>query len=554
MKYLNELIGEDYKCWNSKKVFLTAPTGMGKTTFIIETMLPYLNGRGKKMLILCNRKLLRTQYWYDLVSRYDNYVKLEKCIEIMTYQQLSENVRSGCKVDMLFNEYDCIVCDECHYFYADSDFNSFGTYALLQAVVLAGICKTVIFMSATMKEVGPLIKETVLNCAYKLSREKDPDYYSYGQIVEKDYSYLTDYSHITCYAVEDEETLCQVLAESDKKSVLFIDDKAYAERIKTSLEKTGEVSSKEIAILNAENLDSDCNRSLIEKLAIDHKVTCKILITTSVLDNGVSICDDLVGNMVIITESEISFKQMLGRFRTKDGATCNLYFKIRKSSFFLDRMNRYEEEVKKYKMLMEDDIEKNIYQYLSAVWNCSGEPNTDFLLRSLILAKKDFKFFTLESRSILQEMAIRAKFNYNEWTLVINEFARQKTGNMYITESRFYSAAVKDPIFVIHEQLKLLGKDEEDLTVISSKFREKRQEKFIQDLLAVKNYTQDQIKEFKQEIVKEYRREFFPDIPAKNGALSWEKFTEICMRYGLLCKTDTDPSNRCKLYSVEKTN
>ena len=45
------------------------------------------------------------------------------------------------------------------------------------------------------------------------------------------------------------------------------------------------------------------------------KFNCDVLITTSVLDNGVNIKDPDVKNIVLITDDEVEFKQMLGRKR-----------------------------------------------------------------------------------------------------------------------------------------------------------------------------------------------------------------------------------------------
>ena len=90
--YLTKLLRDECKYWSKKKVLITAPTGMGKSTFIIHELLPYLKERGKKLLILCNRRLLRDQYWQNLVQVYDCYDDLEKSVELMTYQQLAEKM------------------------------------------------------------------------------------------------------------------------------------------------------------------------------------------------------------------------------------------------------------------------------------------------------------------------------------------------------------------------------------------------------------------------------------------------------------------------------
>ena len=143
--YLTNAIGNDFTEWGPRKIFISAPTGMGKTTFIVETLLPWLQNREKwrskfrgkpqkKMLILCNRTLLRQQYLNDVIQKFDTYSDLVGSVEVRTYQDLACELRKNGKLSL--GEYSTICCDECHYFYADSDFNGFGTYLLLQALIM----------------------------------------------------------------------------------------------------------------------------------------------------------------------------------------------------------------------------------------------------------------------------------------------------------------------------------------------------------------------------------------------------------------------------------
>lgn len=139
-QYLTELIGDDYMEWEGRKILISAPTGMGKTTFILQVFLRYFKRKRKKVLILSNRVLLRTQYWSSLLEQFVEYRDIEESVTVMTYQQLEEKVKSGA-IEGVFNEYAAIVCDECHFFYADADFNNFGTFVLLQAIARAGATK-----------------------------------------------------------------------------------------------------------------------------------------------------------------------------------------------------------------------------------------------------------------------------------------------------------------------------------------------------------------------------------------------------------------------------
>lgn len=53
MKYLADQIGEEYQNWKDDDIVLiTAPTGIGKTTFILKILLPYIMQKGGRMLYL----------------------------------------------------------------------------------------------------------------------------------------------------------------------------------------------------------------------------------------------------------------------------------------------------------------------------------------------------------------------------------------------------------------------------------------------------------------------------------------------------------------------
>ena len=62
MKYITEEIGDSYKTWTAEKpVVIHAPTGSGKTFFILNRLLPYVAECGKRMVYLSNRSALKQQ-------------------------------------------------------------------------------------------------------------------------------------------------------------------------------------------------------------------------------------------------------------------------------------------------------------------------------------------------------------------------------------------------------------------------------------------------------------------------------------------------------------
>lgn len=544
-KYLKEVIGDDYWEWEGKKVLIWAPTGMGKTTFVIQELLPFFKRRKRKILILCNRILLRMQYWNSLLEQFENYREIEQCVTVLTYQQLEEKVKNSSSPDGLFREYSVVVCDESHFSYADSDFNGFGTFTLLQAIACAGATKTLIFMSATMEEVQPLIEQTLKNCMTILSRtgRNSEIMDKHREILIYDYSKFFDFERFHCICVPDLETACGLLAESSKKSVIFIDDKEKGAELAESLIKTQKVDRREIVVLSADNIDHENHKTLIRNLTISHRLTAKILITTSVLDNGISIHDSDVGNVLIVTESRCSFIQMLGRVRAEDVNLCNLYFVCREEKDFSRRKARYEWEINNFGKLKNVEQSKNWEKYLYAVWDRQDERMADFYRKALIWMRHDDQFFSA-SKNGLRILCGEANF-------YVNEFAKCKIEDMYMAESRFYALALEDPLKVVYEQMTWIGKEPDELQVLGSEHRKMLEQEFVDFMLSVEDFNVDEIKEFKRELVKEYRKDFFDDILAKNGTISNDKLNEICRKYDLELLQTHDTKNRRTLYTIQ---
>ena len=79
--------------------------------------------------------------------------------------------------------------------------------------------KTIIFMSATMEKVSPLIRQTIRNGYNKLSRygEYWKSYDGCGEIIDKDFSHCADYERFHCVCMPDMDSLLGAIAESPKK-------------------------------------------------------------------------------------------------------------------------------------------------------------------------------------------------------------------------------------------------------------------------------------------------------------------------------------------------
>lgn len=223
MTYIADSIGNDYKNWGAGQiVFLSAPTGSGKTTFIFKNFLPTWGGKGK-VLYLVNRKILKEQLKEQMRGVVtDQGYPLSVMIDIKTYQEVEQEARElmsnssvdlyitkemgGCYLNSFRNStsYGCVICDECHYFLMDSNYNTNTIYSYKMIRDLFKD-KLRIFMSATIEEIQeqiekdfrqtPAIRSAWLNLQRQVANPVSPrysdkwKYYSFASLlVESDVS------------------------------------------------------------------------------------------------------------------------------------------------------------------------------------------------------------------------------------------------------------------------------------------------------------------------------------------------------------------------------
>lgn len=545
MKYLKDLVGDEYRGWGERKVLISAPTGIGKSTFILETLLPYAMERRKKMLILCNRKLLREQYWKDIVMRFDNYETLRTSVDVKTYQEIAMTVRETQFFNVaMFKDYDVICCDECHYFYADSDFNPFGTYALLQAIVYCGIAKQMIFLSATMDEVKPLLRETIKKAVEYHDRKYPRTKLSYedGEVLEYRYDYLEDYDRFHCICVEDMNSLFDQLIASPNKSLVFIDSKDDAEKY---AKYCGDKTKEPVVTLHADNMDKKEKQTLVKQMVNAHKLEPKILITTAVLDNGVSIKDPDVENVAIITDSKISFLQMLGRIRSGYCEKVNLFFVLRDAGIFEKRARQYEGYKNAFEQLQKEEglgIQSSSIIY--TMWYNEGQAAE--IYRSMIVPlKTDFLYYDNRKGKV--------RGSYGNTYLALNYFGAKKIADMYLQEEKFAALAQDSSIKVVHEQMRWMGKNPEELEVAGGPtYKESQLEELRKYLCTISDVDNKTMQGIKEKIARDYKQVLPEDVRTKGKSFSEEKLVKILSIMHLQLKKE-EKSEKLEGKTTKKT-
>ena len=149
---------------------LKAPTGSGKTTFFIKDLVPEARRRRQQVLLIVNRSVLTEQ----LINIYLKELGIPPgAIEfpqegiyplgdlvVCSYQYMARRLQDKDTPNIKIGpfeakEYAFVVCDECHYFIADSVFTTDSAPLVNLPKVFAQSVR--IYASATMSPVRNVI-------------------------------------------------------------------------------------------------------------------------------------------------------------------------------------------------------------------------------------------------------------------------------------------------------------------------------------------------------------------------------------------------------------
>ncbi|MEK5215259.1 DEAD/DEAH box helicase family protein [Psychrobacillus sp. FSL H8-0487] len=314
---------EEVEAWNSGDIItIAAPTGKGKSHFIKNSVYEVAKQNGKRILFLVHRTNCYTQFADDLQEKVEDgeIVQEDKTdiIDLKTYQSIDMQNSNKNIPDFNLNKYDYIVCDEFHYFMSDASFN--GTTDVSLEAILNESDAVRILVSATSKYMKYYLKE--LNEFETIDYEFEPD----TNFIERLEFYYND---------NVLEKYIDGAIKKQLKSIFFIDNtkKAYELHMKYkditffNCAKGNDyyryVNDKQIEnmLINKgfDKVDEDGNE--------DSTAGKLILITTSVMDAGVSILDDDLKHIVCDIKDTEKLIQCIGRKRRKEGEKIILHIK-----------------------------------------------------------------------------------------------------------------------------------------------------------------------------------------------------------------------------------
>lgn len=425
-KYISDGIGDDYKEWliyedtekgknkntlrseTATRVFLSSPTGTGKTCFLLNNLLPYAIETNRSIVYISNRSALRDQVINALehsslnlkkvsVAGADNpvifrYPNSNGYITVLNYQAATSflsstepskdgnyreiNFPEAAYPNMLtqamnwfmshlepvyYPEPYYVYFDEVHYFFEDAVFNKY-TWSEYTKLMERYIYQVQIFTSATIKDFVNLYAAT-----YTLYLTQNKDIASLAAFAKKPSIkyYRNSYSHPVYNVIfyTKEEFLLDRIKETEReKWLLFVSSKKKGEELRKEIRKY-----KTCIMLSSEKKHLKTFQHIVEKRCFEQEV----LIATKVLDNGVSIADDRLSNIVIPFTSETEFVQMLGRkrFTDKHHETVNLYVEIPTIQKIRSRIRSYTAKLREFQQAkIAETLQENV-EVIKNHWN-----------------------------------------------------------------------------------------------------------------------------------------------------------------------------------------
>ena len=483
-KYISDVIGDEYLEWSSEStIFISSPTGSGKTHFILKNFLDLMS-KDEKLLYLVNRKALKTQIEEDLKCLEEEkrsrvivelYQTIESMITELEYDVYNDTYKSSWFQNPKLKKYvKCtyVVCDECHYFLADSNFNT-NTILSYRFVRDFFMNKIKIYISATIND----IKEYIMRDKIYLNNQST-SWFGFGSskslapINNPTYMYSMDrnYDYIKIGIVSSREGIVDLVKEGKEKWLIFVDSINFGKKLKRDIDKINNDNkdNKNYQFITSAFVTSDYRldpetAEEMGNITKESKQLAQVLIATSVLDNGINLHDIELRNLVICADNETEFIQMLGRKRG-DGLPIKVYLYRYNQEHFKKRLRngqkKYDIAYDNYQKIKEE-IEPEILK-LDTVpgyninWVNAKEGRS--IIKTHILLMKNI----MDNKYRFED--IQASFLIMVGYLYLNLLSKKNLENLnfyYRKVIKLFEEGDEDAFF--KEQLRWMNKCEEEL-------------------------------------------------------------------------------------------
>lgn len=304
-----------------RTLFVSAPTGKGKSHFIKNKFYDYCKDKGYKILYLLPRKVVKDGFIKELqaenktdivtVKAYQEFEQIEDYESYEEYMELEKKLS--------FSEYDVIICDECHYFISDSIFNSF-TFRSYDRIFNNGADKLRIFITATPDPILAKIRGTICQNNSKDIPQDEWHILAYCEL--KGVSAVKDIKFFKIGFEEQKknnvQNILNKIDKNDEKAIVFCDSKAYAHALYEQYPGKSificSLSDGEFENDNAASEKSEDHNKYLHMLT-ENNFECKYVFCTSALDVGFSIKDRQVKHIICMLHDWNGVIQAVGRKR-----------------------------------------------------------------------------------------------------------------------------------------------------------------------------------------------------------------------------------------------
>ncbi len=404
-------------------VMIDAPTGLGKTTFVKNVLLPLAQKHQTNILIVSNRIALSLQqkknFLDSINSKYlkllsDNGIVEQKIFEnigFVTYQGLLSFVKDDSNKDWIQNvEY--LIADEAHFFTSDAVFN-YNCNKILEKIVSVFHKAIRIYLTATSWDILYPLAQAEIKFYKNLSDEYNRKFYDV--FIPKRYAFYycfdRNYDQYNIHFFEHMDFLFKIISEDEGKWMIFLDQKARKDEFEEKFD--GQCSYLDASRKNTKEFQNLISTESFEK---------KILLTTSVLDCGINIHDPALKNIVIFNDDRCSVMQMTGRKRLTPNETVNVWiFEVNKDMIearkdllneYLTLENQFEDCIKRIEMSPKQSS-KIFRTFISQLWN---NPNPNIRNLFQIFENKAYKnnlaFFKINRKVNFYKRIIERKTTF----------------------------------------------------------------------------------------------------------------------------------------------
>lgn len=369
-KSVTDGLRNEIKNWTpADPIMIDAPTGIGKNTFALEECIPRAVQAKRNVLIVSNRIALSVQQKravmeavkspmrYRLTDKGVLETETFDNVKVITYHRLRTLFEDKNNVEWL-QKVMFVILDECHFFVADSLFNEWCSY-YLEKIVWRFSNAIRIYLTATSWDVLYPIAEAEKSKYHQFVK---PNYWQPPRRCLR-YYFPRDFSNYKLNFVSSIDDIPFLIESSqNEKWLIFIDNKQKGKSLSNEL-------GTKCAYLDSENKENDVWKQIVKNQNFDKRV----LVTTSVLDNGINIVDDKLKNIIVFSDSRTSIIQMIGRKRCKENEIVNLWV----CDVPLDKAQRYYQEYERlyewYKAFDNCHDELDRHRLASKIW-CADNP------------------------------------------------------------------------------------------------------------------------------------------------------------------------------------